>query len=198
MLNSIFLRTLQVSVISWFYAANLQAQTAPSASAPAAPAAPAATTGAAAAPAASGGFGFDPQILMLVAIAAVFYFLLIRPQSQKAKRHREMLKTIKRGDRVMTAGGIIGTVAKVSDDTEVEITIAKDVEVTVARGTISDILPDVKAKTSTAAELNQAAKGENSAKKPSFFEKLLGVKPKAADKTNDKPSKKEKSSAKKK
>ena len=162
MFRSIAQRSLQLAVLSLVFSATVQAQTAPAAAAP-------------------GGFPFDPQILMLVAIAAVFYFLLIRPQSQKAKRHREMLKTIKRGDRILTAGGIIGIVAKVIDDTEVSVTIAKDVDITVARGTISDILPEVKAKAVTSAEVDMAAKAEAAGQKPSFFAKIFGSKPKASE-----------------
>jgi preprotein translocase subunit YajC len=87
------------------------------------------------------GAGFDVmQFLPLVLIFVVFYFLLIRPQQKKAKQHRELLSSIKRGDRVVTAGGIIGTVSKVEGDAELVVEIAKGVEVKVIRQTVTDVL----------------------------------------------------------
>jgi preprotein translocase subunit YajC len=84
--------------------------------------------------------GFDLISLMpLVLIFVVFYFLLIRPQQRKMKTHREMIAAIKRGDKVLTGGGIIGTVVK-AEDNELLVEVAKDVRVRVARGTISDLL----------------------------------------------------------
>jgi preprotein translocase subunit YajC len=84
--------------------------------------------------------GFDLiSLLPLVLIFVVFYFLLIRPQQKKMKVHREMISGIKRGDKVLTSGGIIGNVVKV-DEGELLVEIAKDVRVRVARGTISDLL----------------------------------------------------------
>ena len=85
--------------------------------------------------------GFDLISLMpLLLIFVVFYFLLIRPQQKKMKVHRDMVAALKRGDRVLTAGGIIGTVVKVEDDNTLLVDIAKDVRVRVARGTISEVL----------------------------------------------------------
>ena len=84
--------------------------------------------------------GFDLISLMpLLLIFVVFYFLLIRPQQKKMKQHRDMVAGLKRGDRVLTAGGIIGSVVKV-EDAELLVEIAKDVRVRVARSTISDVL----------------------------------------------------------
>lgn len=84
--------------------------------------------------------GFDLiSLLPLVLIFVVFYFLLIRPQQKKMKAHREMVAAIKRGDKVLTSGGIIGTVVKVEDN-ELLVEIAKDVRVRVARGMISDLM----------------------------------------------------------
>jgi preprotein translocase subunit YajC len=81
------------------------------------------------------------QLLPLILIFAVFYFLLIRPQQKKMKDHREMLQKLKRNDKVVTGGGIIGTVAKVRDDSdEVEVEIASGVRITVLRGTISSVV----------------------------------------------------------
>ena len=85
--------------------------------------------------------GFDLISLMpLLLIFVVFYFLLIRPQQKKMKAHRDMVGALKRGDRVLTAGGIIGTVVKVEDDNTLLVDIAKDVRVRVARSTISEVL----------------------------------------------------------
>jgi preprotein translocase subunit YajC len=86
--------------------------------------------------------GFDFISLMpLVLIFVVFYFLLIRPQQKKMKAHREMIGAVKRGDKVLTAGGIIGTVVKVEDSDDVLLVeIAKDIRVRIARSTISDLL----------------------------------------------------------
>lgn len=80
------------------------------------------------------------SIWMMVAMFAVFYFLLIRPQQQKMKQHRAMLSAIRRNDRVLTGGGIIGTVTKVVSDTEVIVEIAEGVRVRMARGTIAEVL----------------------------------------------------------
>ena len=93
--------------------------------------------------AAAGGNGFSdmlPNIMMMGAIFAVFYFLLIRPQQRKAKEHREMLGKLRRGDRVVTGGGIIATVAKVVDDNEVVVEIAEGVRSRVVRSTITGVL----------------------------------------------------------
>ena len=79
---------------------------------------------------------FFPIILIFV----VFYFLLIRPQQRKAKQHREMLGMVKRGDRVLTGGGIIGTVTRVKDNDELVLEIADGVKVSVLRGTLSNVL----------------------------------------------------------
>ena len=85
--------------------------------------------------------GFDLlQFLPLILIFVVFWFLLIRPQQKKMKTHREMITAIRRGDRVLTGGGIIGTVTKVLNDTEVQVEIAEGVRVKVARATISEVL----------------------------------------------------------
>jgi preprotein translocase subunit YajC len=81
------------------------------------------------------------QILPLVLIFVVFYFLLIRPQQKKSKEHKEMLGKLRRGDRVVTGGGIVGTVAKVPDSgDEISVDIAENVRVKVVRGTISAVV----------------------------------------------------------
>src|SRR6185312_3923556 len=80
------------------------------------------------------------QIAPLALIFVVFYFFLIRPPQQKAKQQRSMLDAIRRGDRVVTGGGIIGTVAKVVNPDEVQIDIADNVRVRVVRSTIAQVL----------------------------------------------------------
>jgi preprotein translocase subunit YajC len=87
------------------------------------------------------------QFLPLILIFVVFYFLLIRPQQKKLKQHRDMLAAIRRGDRIVTGGGIIGTVNKVIDDNEVLVEIAEGVRVRVHKPLISTVL----AKTEAAA-----------------------------------------------
>jgi len=80
------------------------------------------------------------SLLPLVLIFVVFYLLLIRPQQKKMKQHRTMVSALRRGDRVVTAGGLVGTVSKVVSDTELQVEIAEGVKVRVVRGTISEVL----------------------------------------------------------
>ena len=81
------------------------------------------------------------QLLPLILIFAVFYFLLIRPQQKKMKEQRETLQKLKRNDKIVTGGGIIGTITKVRDDSdEIEVEIAQGVRVTVVRGTIGSVV----------------------------------------------------------
>lgn len=96
-------------------------------------------------PAADGGvMAVIVQFLPILAIFILFYFLLIRPQQKKQKEHREMLKALKRGDRVLTAGGIIAKVTTVKEGVdEVEVEIAPNVRVSVLRQTIGDVLKPV-------------------------------------------------------
>lgn len=80
------------------------------------------------------------QFLPLILIFVVFYFLLIRPQQKKQKDHRAMLEALRRGDRVVTGGGIVGTVSRVISPEEVEVDIASGVRVRVLRSTISSVV----------------------------------------------------------
>ena len=87
--------------------------------------------------------GLDSQILSfapLVLIFIVFYFLLIRPQQKRMKQHKEMLGAIRRGDRVVTNGGLIGLVTKVVNQDELILEIADNVRVRVLRSMISSVL----------------------------------------------------------
>lgn len=85
------------------------------------------------------GSGFE-AFLPLILIFAVFYFLLIRPQQKKMKEHKAMLGAVRRGDKVVTGGGIIGTITKVIDEQEVTVEIADGVKVRVQRALISAVL----------------------------------------------------------
>ncbi len=91
--------------------------------------------------AAAGGGGFDVMaFLPLILIFVVFYFLLIRPQQKKMKQHREMVAALKRGDRVVFAGGLIGTVAKVLSDTELSIELTEGVRIKAQRVSVAEVL----------------------------------------------------------
>jgi preprotein translocase subunit YajC len=80
------------------------------------------------------------QMAPLALIFVVFYMFLIRPQQKKAKETRAMIEAIKRGDRVVTGGGIIGTVAKIANNDEVLVDIAENTRVRVLRATITSVL----------------------------------------------------------
>jgi preprotein translocase subunit YajC len=75
-----------------------------------------------------------------ILIGLIFWFLLIRPQQQRAKAHRAMIDAVKKGDSVVTSGGLIGKVTKVEDD-KVEVEIATGVKVKVIKATLADITP---------------------------------------------------------
>lgn len=94
----------------------------------------------------AGAFGSATQFLPLVLIFGVFYFLLIRPQQTRQKELRATLAALKRGDRVVTAGGILGVVQRVREGTnEVEVEIAPNVRVIVVRETITSVVKPVAA-----------------------------------------------------
>jgi preprotein translocase subunit YajC len=86
-----------------------------------------------------GGLGGMAQLLPIVAIFVIFYFLLIRPQQRKAKEHKALLASVRRGDRIVTGGGILGLVTKVVDEHHVQVEIAEGVRVRVLKSTIADI-----------------------------------------------------------
>ncbi len=79
-----------------------------------------------------------PQVGMLALIIGMFYFLIIRPQQQRMKAHQAMISGLKRGDTVVTSGGLIGKVRSV-DDTEARLELAPNVEVRVLRATIQEV-----------------------------------------------------------
>ncbi len=79
------------------------------------------------------------SILPFLLIFVVMYFLIIRPQRANMKRREELLKNIRRGDQVVTGGGIVGKVTKVIDDSELEVEIAEGVKIRVLRGGVSEV-----------------------------------------------------------
>src|SRR6185295_4386905 len=89
--------------------------------------------------AASGGSDMLIQLMPILLMFVIFYLLLLRPQQQRVKTHREMVSNIRRGDTVVTSGGIIGKVTKVKDDAEIEVEIAPNTRVLVIKGTVSEV-----------------------------------------------------------
>ncbi|WP_439150132.1 preprotein translocase subunit YajC [Sulfitobacter sp.] len=80
------------------------------------------------------------QFVPLILIFAIMYFLLIRPQQKKVKEHKAMVDGLKRGDQVVTQGGLIGKVVKVKDDGELEVELAENVKVRVVQSTIATVV----------------------------------------------------------
>ena len=85
------------------------------------------------------GAGVLVQMAPLVLIFVVFYFLLIRPQQKKMKEHRAMVASLRRGDEIITQGGLIGKVSKVKEDGELEVEIATGVKVRVVQSTVAQV-----------------------------------------------------------
>ena len=85
------------------------------------------------------GSGFT-QFIPLILIFVIFYFFLIRPQQKKVKEHRQMVAAIKRGDEVVTSGGIVGKIERVLGDDKVDILISENVTVQVVQSTIQSLL----------------------------------------------------------
>jgi preprotein translocase subunit YajC len=82
---------------------------------------------------AAGGADMIIQFVPFILIFVIMWFLIIRPQQRRAKEHQEMIKNVRRGDTVVTAGGIVGRVARVSDDAEVDVEIADGAMITEVR-----------------------------------------------------------------
>lgn len=87
----------------------------------------------------SGGSDFLIQLVPILLMFVIFYMLLLRPQQRKVKQHREMVANLRRGDTVVTAGGIVGKVTKVRDDNEIEVEIADNTRVRVIKATVSEV-----------------------------------------------------------
>jgi preprotein translocase subunit YajC len=114
------------------------------------------------------GGDFFVSLMPLVLIFVVFYFLLIRPQQQKAKLHRQMIDGLKRGDQVVTAGGIFGKVTRVeAGDASLMVEIAPNVQVKVARHTIGEVIgkPQPATNDNRAGQAAGAAGGESVAQR---------------------------------
>ena len=85
------------------------------------------------------GSGFA-QFIPLILIFVIFYFFLIRPQQKKIKEHKAMVASLKRGDEVITSGGMVGTIEKVNEDDKIDLQISDNVTVKVVRSTIQSLL----------------------------------------------------------
>ena len=99
----------------------------------------------AAAAAPSAGASFFIQTLPLVLIFVIFWFLLIRPQQKRMKAHQAQIAAVKKGDRVVTGGGLIGKVTKVTDD-EVEVELAQGIRVNAVKSTLTQVIDPTAAK----------------------------------------------------
>ena len=86
------------------------------------------------------------QFIPLILIFVIFYFFLIRPQQKRVKDHKAMVESLKRGDEIITSGGIIGKIERIAGDDKVDILIADNVTIQVVQSTISSLLkkPDTK------------------------------------------------------
>ena len=82
---------------------------------------------------------FLTSLIPLILLFGIFYFLIIRPQQQRVKAHQAMVAAVKRGDTVVTAGGLIGKVSKVVDENEMQIELAEGVKVRAVRGMIAEV-----------------------------------------------------------
>jgi len=111
---------------------------------------------AAAGGAAAGSPNFLIQLLPFILIFVVFYFLLIRPQQKRMKEHKDMVANLRRGDVVVTSGGLVGKIAKV-DEAEISVEVAEGVKVKVVRSMITD----VRGKTEPAAKSDAKADASN-------------------------------------
>ena len=86
------------------------------------------------------------QFIPLILIFVIFYFFLIRPQQKRAKDHLAMVAGLKRGDEVITSGGIIGIVDRVMEDDRIEVVLAENVKVQIIKSTITSLLKKTEAK----------------------------------------------------
>ena len=80
------------------------------------------------------------QFIPLILIFVIFYFFLIRPQQKRVKEHKTMVQSLKRGDEIITSGGIIGTIDRVMEDDRIEVVIGENVKVQIIRSTITSLL----------------------------------------------------------
>jgi preprotein translocase subunit YajC len=86
-----------------------------------------------------GGDSMLVSLLPFILIFIIMYFLILRPQQKRAKAHQEMVRNVRRGDTVVTSGGLIGKVTKVIDDDQIEVEVADDVRVRQMRSMVADV-----------------------------------------------------------
>ncbi|MFQ6018863.1 MAG: preprotein translocase subunit YajC [Kiloniellaceae bacterium] len=122
----------------------------------------------------AGGGDTFVSLLPLVLIFVVFYFLLIRPQQKKMKAHRKLVADLRRGDRVVTGGGIMGTVSKIVDDNEAIVEIAEGVRVRIVKSTVTDVLARPEAAVQRPAKETKAVGPERQIAQTDYY-KVLGV-----------------------
>ena len=91
------------------------------------------------------GSGFA-QFIPLILIFVIFYFFLIRPQQKRIKDHKTMVGALKRGDEIVTSGGIVGKIEKVYDDDKIDLSISENVTVKVVKSTVQSLIKDQKIK----------------------------------------------------
>ncbi len=129
--------------------------------------------------ASSGTGGIFVSLMPLVLIFAVFYFLLIRPQQKRQRVHREAIGAVVRGDKVLTGGGLFGTIVKIVDDNEVLVEIAEGVRVRVSRMTIQDVIAKPEAAKAASKEAKKTDGGERAKtveRGGGLFNKIAGKK----------------------
>ena len=97
--------------------------------------------------------------LPLILIFLVFWILLIRPQQKKMKQHREMIKNLKRGDKIVTSGGLIGNITKVNENKELTLEISNDIKVQIAPGMVSELLSPTENKINNLTSNNEKKSG---------------------------------------
>lgn len=125
----------------------------------------AAEVGAAAAPAAGAGDAFWFNMGLIAVMFVAFYFILIRPQQRRLREQQEMIDSLKKGDRVITAGGLVGKITKLTNDREVEIELAKDIKVTALRYTLQADIDKTPANASKKATKSESKSSDKDDKK---------------------------------
>lgn len=110
--------------------------------------------------AASGGLGGIGGFLPLILIFGIMYFLMIRPQQKKMKDHRAMVAALRKGDQIVTAGGLIGKVTKVKEEDEVEVELAAGIKVRAVQSTIQTVLSRTNTSSNSIAKTKIKAKAK--------------------------------------
>ena len=121
---------------------------------------------------AQSGGGGSPDfsfLLMIVLLFVVMYFFMIRPQQKRARQHREMVAAVKRNDRIVTSGGLIGKITKAGDGPEIEMEIAPEVRVSIDRNSIQGVLNK-----KTAGPANKPAAANDPGERRSLLGGLFG------------------------